>query len=70
VHDLEAKNSALLCKWLFKLLTEDGVWQTLLRRKYIGLKAMSQILWKPGDSHFWASLMASKKFSFPMELSP
>jgi hypothetical protein len=32
VHDLEVKNSALLGKWLFKLLTEDGVWQTLLRR--------------------------------------
>jgi hypothetical protein len=25
VHDLEVKNSALLGKWLFKLLTEDGV---------------------------------------------
>jgi hypothetical protein len=36
VHDLEVKNSALLGKWLFKLLTEDGVWQTLLKRKYIG----------------------------------
>jgi hypothetical protein len=64
VHDLEAKNSALLGKWLFKLLTEDGVWQTLLRRKYIGSKAMSHILWKPGDSHFWAGLMASKKIFF------
>jgi hypothetical protein len=64
VHDLEAKNSTLLGKWLFKLLTENGVWQTLVRRKYIGEKALSQILWKPGDSHFWAGLMATKKFFF------
>jgi hypothetical protein len=41
VHDLKVKNSALLGKWLFKLLTEDVVWQTILRRKYIGSKAMS-----------------------------
>jgi hypothetical protein len=27
------KNSALLGKWVFKLLTEDGICQTLLRRK-------------------------------------
>jgi hypothetical protein len=65
VHDLEVKNLALLGKWIFKLLTENGVWQTLLKRKHIGSKALSQVLWKPGDSHFWAGLMASKKFFFP-----
>ena len=43
IHDLEVKNRALLAKWLFKLLTEDGVWQTLLRRKYVGSKAISQV---------------------------
>jgi hypothetical protein len=64
IHDLEVKNSALLGKWIFKLLTEDGIWQTLLKRKYIGMKALSQVLWKPGDSHFWAGLMAMKKFFF------
>ena len=29
IHDLNVKNSALLGKWLFKLLTEDGIWQVL-----------------------------------------
>ena len=65
IHDLEVKNRALLGKWLFKLLTEDGVCQTLLRRKYIGSNALSQISWKSGDSHFWAGLMATKKIFFP-----
>jgi hypothetical protein len=64
VHDLEVKNSALLGKWLFKLLTEDGTWQTILRRKYIGSKTLSQVVWKPGDSHFWAGLMATKNVFF------
>jgi hypothetical protein len=36
VHNLEVKNLALLGKWIFKLLTEDGVWQTHLKKKYIG----------------------------------
>jgi hypothetical protein len=64
IQDLEVKNTALLGKWLFRLLTEDGIWQTILNRKYVGSKALSQILWKPGDSHFWARLMATKKYFF------
>jgi hypothetical protein len=51
-------------RWLFKLLTEDGTWQTILKRKYIGTKALSQVLWKPGDSHFWTGLMATKTSFF------
>jgi hypothetical protein len=54
-------------KWTYQCLSslpKMGVWQTLLRRKYIGLKALSQVVWKPGDLHFWAGLMALKKFFF------
>jgi hypothetical protein len=65
VHDLEVKNRALLGKWLSRLLTEDGIWQQLLRRKYVGTKAISQVLWKPGDSHFWAGIMSTKRHFFP-----
>jgi hypothetical protein len=54
----------LLGKWLFKLHTEDGIWQTIIKRKYIDTKALSQVIWKPGDSHFWAGLMATKKSFF------
>jgi hypothetical protein len=60
IHDLQVKNTALLGKWLYKLLTEDGMWQILLKRKYVGSKALSQVFWKQGDSHFWAGLMATK----------
>jgi hypothetical protein len=41
VQDLQVKNSTLSGKWLFKLLTEDGAWQTFLKRKYIGSKSLS-----------------------------
>src|SRR4051812_39469694 len=69
IHDLQVKNTALLGKCLFKLLTEDGVWQTMLWRKYVGSKAVSQVVWKAGDSHFWAGLMATKKLYFVLVLS-
>jgi hypothetical protein len=52
IHNLEVKNTVLLGKWLFKLLIEEGMWQNILKRKYIGPKALSQVLWKPGESHF------------------
>jgi hypothetical protein len=34
------------------------------KKENIGPKALSQVLWKPGDSHFWVGLMAMKKFFF------
>jgi hypothetical protein len=43
IQDFEVKNTALLEKWLFKSLTQDRVWQTLLRGKSIGLKALSHV---------------------------
>ena len=60
IQDLEIKNKALLSKWLHKLLTTDGVWQQMLRNKYLGSQPLSQAQWKAGDSHFWASLMKAK----------
>jgi hypothetical protein len=65
IQDLQVKNRALLGKWLSKLLTENDIWQTLIRRKYIGSNALSQVYWKSGDSHFWAGLRATKIFFFP-----
>jgi hypothetical protein len=62
IHELQAKNTSLLGKWLFKLLNKDGVWQILLKRT--GSKGLSHVLWKPSDSHFWAGPMATKKYFF------
>jgi hypothetical protein len=41
IHDILIKNSALLGKWLFRLLTKNMIWQTLLKKKYIGSKEVS-----------------------------
>jgi hypothetical protein len=60
IWDLDIQNTALLSKWLYKLLTTDGIWQQLIHNKYLGSKPLSQAFWKLGDSHFWAGLMKVK----------
>jgi hypothetical protein len=47
------KNKCLLTKWLFKLLNEQGVWQELIKNKYIHLKSLHQVKANPMDSPFW-----------------
>ena len=58
--NLEIQNVSLLSKWLYKLVNEDGVWQDLLRKKYLKNKTIGEAHWKPGDSHFWSGLMKAK----------
>jgi hypothetical protein len=57
IQNLDIQNKCLLSKWLFKLLNEDGIWQELLRNKYIKNKTLGSCVKKPTDSHFWKSLM-------------
>jgi hypothetical protein len=57
IEVLDLKNKCLLSKWLFKLLNEDGVWQELLRNKYLHSKTLSQVSAQPFDSPFWKGLM-------------
>ena len=61
ILNLDLQNRCLLSKWLFRLLNEDGVWQNLLRRKYLRNKTLTQVEQMPGDSYFWAGLMKVKQ---------
>lgn len=60
IQNLDVQNKCLLSKWLFKLLNEEGMWQSLLRRKYLSSKTLTQVQVRPGDSHFWMGLMKVK----------
>jgi hypothetical protein len=57
---LELKNKCLLSKWLFKILTEEGMWQQLINNKYIKNQTLAQVEAKPSDSPFWKGLMHVK----------
>ena len=41
-------------------MNEEGTWQTLLRRKYLGNKPLTQVTKQPEDSQFWSGLMEIK----------
>ena len=62
--DLEVQNKYLLSKWLFKLTNEDGIWQQILRNKYLKSKTLTQVEKKPGDLQFWSGLMSVRKKIF------
>jgi hypothetical protein len=64
IEVLEIKNKSLLCKWLFKLMNEQGLWQELLYNKYLHSKTLSQVSVKPMDSPFWKGLMKVKEEFF------
>ena len=64
IEVLEIKNKCLLSKWLFKILTERGVWQELISNKYFKGKPLSQVEAKPTDSPFWKGVMGVKHIFF------
>jgi hypothetical protein len=43
------------------MLTSDGIWQQLIRNKYLGSISLSQVEWRQEDSHFWYDLMKVKR---------
>ncbi|WVZ90587.1 hypothetical protein U9M48_036874, partial [Paspalum notatum var. saurae] len=60
IRNLEVQNVCLLSKWLFKLINEEGIWQIILKRKYLRGKTIGEVQWKPRDSHFWSGLTKVK----------
>jgi hypothetical protein len=61
IQNLEIQNECILSKWLFKLINEDGLWQRILRNKYLSKHTIGRVDMKLGDSHFWYGLMKVKE---------
>jgi hypothetical protein len=61
IIDLDVQNKCLLSKWIIKLLNEEGLWQQILKRKYLKNKTLWQVEKRKGDSHFWSGLMEVKR---------
>ena len=62
ITNLDVQNVCLLSKWVFKLLTEEGIWQQVLGRKYLKNNTLAQVSKRPGDSQFWVGLVEVKEF--------
>jgi hypothetical protein len=61
IQNLEIQNQCLLNKWLFKLINEDGLWQIIIRNKYLAGQTIGKVDRKPRDSHLWSGLMKGKE---------
>lgn len=64
ILDLEAMNIALLGKWIWNLETSDGMWQQLIRQKYLFKNILAATKLRPGASHFWQGIMDVKNSFF------
>jgi hypothetical protein len=45
-------------------MNEEGLWQDILKKKYLKGKALAQIERKTGDLHFWSRLMEVENIFF------
>jgi uncharacterized membrane protein (DUF2068 family) len=43
IQNLEIQNECLLRKWLFKLINEVGLWQTILWNKYLANQTIGKV---------------------------
>jgi hypothetical protein len=61
IMNIVVQNECLLSKWLYKLINEEGLWQDLLRNKYMQHKSIGHVQRKPEDSYFWSGLTRIKE---------
>lgn len=57
IKDIRKMNLSLLCKWRWKLDTEDAIWQDLVKAKYLRNDTISTVRHKIDDSPIWCDLL-------------
>jgi len=55
-------NISLLCKWSWRLDNEEGLWQNIVKAKYIKGAPIGAITHRPDDSPIWTDLLKIKYF--------
>ena len=61
IKDIRKINISLLCKWWWKLETEEGLWQTIIRAKYLrGGRLIGTVKHRIDDSPVWSDLLKIK----------
>jgi hypothetical protein len=60
IKDLRKLNISLMCKWWWRLEKEDGLWQEIIRYKYMRTKLIHKVSHKLNDSPIWSDLLKVK----------
>jgi hypothetical protein len=51
-------NEALLAKWIWRLENTSGLWQSIVKSKYIKNKPIISVKNRPSHSHFWKGILS------------
>jgi hypothetical protein len=57
IKDIRKMNISLLCKWLWKLETENGVWQQIIKFKYLKNDSICTVKHRQTYSAIWSDLL-------------
>ena len=57
IKNIHRQNISLLCKWLWKLETKQGLWQTIVHAKYVKDKPLPVVKIKVNDSPCWKEIL-------------
>ena len=60
MKDISKMNISLLCKWWWKLEMENGLWQDIVKAKYLSNDLISSAKWRLTDSPVWKDLLKVK----------
>jgi hypothetical protein len=60
IKDIRKLNISLLCKWWWRLDKEEGLWQKIVKFKYLKNSSIDSVKHKPSDSTVWADLLKIK----------
>ena len=62
VKDLRKQNISLLVKWWWKLDTQEGLWQDIVKAKYLKKDTVATVKSKFNDSPIWKDIMKVKDY--------
>jgi hypothetical protein len=57
---LDLRNISLLCKWWWKLDTHQGLWEDIVKAKYLRNKSLATVECRFNDSPGWKALLKVK----------
>jgi hypothetical protein len=60
IKDIRKLNISLLCKWWWRLDKEEGLWQKIVKFKYLKNYSIHSVKHKQSDFAIWADLLKIK----------
>lgn len=57
INDLKKMNVSLLCKWWWKLDNKSGLWQDIVKFKYLKKDSICTVKHRQNDSAIWSDLL-------------